>query len=265
MSYNYYDSNLRISQRSILDDSNVFYTFTRDGLNRISGISATAPGTVPSLRVLAYDVNDRISSRTDALGITTTYLYDDFGQLINLSSPESGTWITNYDSAGDVIAVSDPSSSGRQTSYQYDTLGRRVNAHTVTSATNQPPGADDVSYIYDETGVIGGTTNMQFSNSTGRLTSVLASGNHNSAWGAALNGQSLIPIETHFSYDFAGRTSAEVNVRGSDPFVAGVWPTTITSYTWGPDHELQSMTYPDGQIGAVRSVVGIEGGVVSGC
>ena len=238
-----YDGNLRISNRSILDDPNVFYSFGRDSLNRISGITATAPGTVSTLRVLNYDINDRINSRTDTLGNVTTYLYDDFGSLIQLSSLEAGTWITNYDTAGDVTAVSDP--SGRQTAYQYDTLGRRVNVHTVTSATQQPSDADDVSYVYDETGVIGGTT-LQFSNSIGRLTSVLASGNHNSAW--APGGQPLIPIETHFSYDFAGRTTTEVNVRGSDPFVAGVWPTTITSYTWGPDHELQSLAYPDGQI-----------------
>ncbi len=234
-----YDQNGQIQWRTILQDTASVYSYTRDQFNRVAGIGTEVPYSYAST-LLTHDVNDQITSRTDPLGNVTTYLYDDFSHLIKLVSPDAGTWISNYDAAGNVTSSRDP--LGTIATYSYDNLNRRT--QFVTTSSSPISSSDNITYVYDETGEIPGSNGQQYSNTAGRLTSVLAVG---VSWDIGSN--VITPsINTHFTYDFRGWRVAEIDERGADPNLPGAFSAGPTSYTWGPNHELLNMTYPDGEI-----------------
>jgi YD repeat-containing protein len=248
-----YDAMARLSTRRTLDSSNNVCTgqnctntfaYDNDGIlnNQVeAGLNTTsyqldALGritqiTLPTTKysTIAYDINDRPTQRWDPKSSVnggsggtrlTTYLNDDFGQLLKVVSPDIGTWLRNYDAAGDLYTEEDALAS--TTTYSYDLARRRTQV--------QPPvSSDAVSYTYDETGTIGG---VNYTNTTGRLTSIAAtdpSSNH---------------ITQHYSYDFLGRVVDDVSERGA----SGSLTYADTHYAWGLNGELTSMTYPDGLV-----------------
>jgi YD repeat-containing protein len=200
-------------------------TYGRDALERVNKI------TLPTSKysTLTYDLNDHMASRRDPKDShnggsggnsrLTTYLYDDYGRMVSMTSPDNGAWLYNFDLASNRVSAKDP--AGQQTTYSYDLANRRTGV-TETGAAN-----DGLAWVYDETGTIGG---YSYTNTKGRLTSMQArdpSGNR---------------IFSHNSYDFAGRVITQVEERGTNAS-----PTyKALQYTWGNDSEPTLITYPDG-------------------
>ena len=58
---------------------------------------APAPSSV--VTQYAYDNEGQLRSVTDGRGLTTTYTYNGFGDVISRSSPDTGTSTFTYDSA----------------------------------------------------------------------------------------------------------------------------------------------------------------------
>lgn len=135
-----------------------------DPLGRLSQAIANQGG-INATTQLAYDANDHVTSIIDPKGLTTSYTYNGLGDLLQLTSPDTGTAINTYDAAGNLQSQQD--ARGRVTGYLYDALGR-LTAQTVPTATQnvyfdfdvpQPDctgaeqfGAGRLSRIRDESG-----------------------------------------------------------------------------------------------------------------
>lgn len=163
------------------------YTYQYDALGRMTGITDPRTGQA----ILHYDSHGRVNwvqdaasnrtsyaydletgrkiAETNALGYTTFYAYNDWGQVTNLS----GTAI--YPSA-----------------YVYDDFGRRTELHTWRDASGNP---DITRWLYDQAS--GELTNKFYAD--GRGTSYT----YNEA-GQLSEREWARGIVTMYSYDFAG-------------------------------------------------------------
>ncbi|WP_169923922.1 RHS repeat-associated core domain-containing protein [Sulfurifustis variabilis] len=95
-----------------------------------------------------YDVNDRLTRVTAPKSasetVTTQYVYDDLGNLLQEISPDRGTMTYTHDEAGNVLTQTNALS--QVTTYTYDALNRPLTQ--TSSATNTPA----YSYAYDTCG-----------------------------------------------------------------------------------------------------------------
>lgn len=158
-----------------------------------------------------YDANDNLTKVTDPKGLDTTYTYNGFGDLVQLSSPDTGVTTYTYDSAGNRASQTD--ARGITTTYQYDALNRLTQVGYPTSSLN-------VSYTYDVTQPVcqAGETF-----SVGRLT-LMVDGSGS----------------TQYCHDRFGQVVRKVQTTN------GVALTLQYAYTKGG--QLQAMTYPDGTV-----------------
>ncbi len=158
-----------------------------------------------------YDANDNLTKVTDPKGLDTTYSYNGFGDLVQLSSPDTGIATYTYDSAGNRASQTD--ARGIATTYQYDALNRLTQVGYPTASLN-------VSYTYDVTQPVcqAGETF-----SVGRLT-LMVDGSGS----------------THYCHDRFGQLVRKVQTTD------GVALTLQYAYT--KSGQLQAMTYPDGTV-----------------
>jgi len=138
------------------NDQNIITTYTLDALGRLLIIT----DTVGQTRSTAYYKDGQVQSLTDVLGVITQYRYDQARRRVMVvqsytagTFTDPATWVwntgssawqdgkgnaitfgsnndqnsivqTEYDKAGQVIAIRDP--NGNRTTYSYDKLGRRT-------------------------------------------------------------------------------------------------------------------------------------------
>jgi YD repeat-containing protein len=224
-----YDGNGNVTSVGNSTDRATIYTL--DPLNRVVTIQNKDGG----LATLGYDVNDHIVSRRDPLDSQnnggqggsrlTTYFYDDFGCVVEVSNPNIGSWASNYDSAGNLVASQD--ATGAIIVYQYDLVNRRT---AVLNAAGLSPN-ENVSFTYDETGLIPNYPSATFSNTQGRLSSVTTSDRvSNFAYG--YRGDVLLDVETSYNDLIQDTNSTKIMQYGRQ---AG-------------SSRLDSVTYPDGLV-----------------
>ncbi len=79
---------------------------------------------------------------TDQRNLTTSYVHNGFGEVIQAISPDTGETVYEYDSAGNPVKRTD--ARGVVTEWTYDALGR-----ALTMAFPDSP-AEDVAYAYDD-------------------------------------------------------------------------------------------------------------------
>ncbi|NCY01809.1 MAG: hypothetical protein EBX36_02600, partial [Planctomycetia bacterium] len=133
--------------------------FFHDGLGRpvatvdafgpdwsITAVPDVVPAAVTANVVrTTYDARGRLASRTDALGRTTDYGYDNLDRMISETGPAAAAGTARpvtrfaYDAAGQRTSVTDP--LGGVTGFAYDPLGRRTR---VTDASGNV-----TRYAYD--------------------------------------------------------------------------------------------------------------------
>jgi RHS repeat-associated protein len=161
-----YDSSNRLSAVTHDDSTTIAYTYdgsghqltvkderhsspnttnTYDAAGRLSkvtqALSTATGGTITTQ--YGYDINGNLTSVTDPNGNVTSYVYDDFGQLISQVSPVTGTTTSSYDLAGNTISTTDANQA--TTVRTYDALNRITSA--VSSRTGLP--TETVTYTYD--------------------------------------------------------------------------------------------------------------------
>lgn len=137
-----YATDGRVLQQT--NGNDVTSNFSYDQLKRLTAITNDVDGinqaTANSQNLMSYDVHNNQTQVTDANGNTTSYEYDDLGNLLSESSPDKGNWTYAYDAGGNRITVID--AKQQVFNYQYDDYNRIL--LTDTAGTKQ-----DISYFYD--------------------------------------------------------------------------------------------------------------------
>lgn len=132
---------------------NTFYKY--DPASRIKEVSqtlATAAGGVITTQY-GYDRDGNLTSVTDPNGNVTTYVYDDFGQMLRQVSPVTGTTTYSYDVGGNLLTTTD--ANGATTTRMYDALGRARNATSTRNAQTE-----SVIWTYDAPQALGRLATM---------------------------------------------------------------------------------------------------------
>src|SRR5262249_49374407 len=107
-----YDSNERLIEKVLPDNTHVHFAYTPAGL-RIQAGAAT----------FAYDARDQLIEETKADGESLFYTYDTVGNRISVTTPEGVTTYT-YDALNRLETVTAP--DGGVTTYTYDAVGNRA-------------------------------------------------------------------------------------------------------------------------------------------
>ncbi|MGK9142421.1 type IV secretion protein Rhs [Xanthomonas euvesicatoria] len=181
-----------------------------DPLNRLSRTLQDVAGIKADTK-FAYDALDNLTKVTDPKGLDTTYEYNGFGDLVKLTSPDTGVTSYTYDSAGNRATQTD--ARGNTTAYSYDALNRLTKVTYPTTSLN-------VTYTYDatQTACASGETV-----SIGRLTKMQDGG-----------------AITQYCYNRFGNLVRKVQTSNGTALVLRY------DYTIGG--QLRRMTYPDGAV-----------------
>ncbi|MDO0818604.1 RHS repeat-associated core domain-containing protein [Xanthomonas campestris] len=229
-----------------------------DPLRRIAHTLQDVGGlTVETTKQL--DALDRVTSVIDPKGLTTRYDYNTLGDLIKLTSPDTGSTSYGYDSAGN--RVLEATARGVKISSSYDALGRLIKLSYPTNAFN-------VVYTYDSASA---SCQAEESFARGRLASIKDSSGVTeycyNGFGDLVskrqttNGKSLA---LRYGYTLAGRLSSVIypdgakidyvrNSLGQATEVGytssgGVRQILLTNATYLPQGPVLGWTYGNGRI-----------------
>ncbi|NIJ75622.1 RHS repeat-associated protein [Xanthomonas campestris] len=181
-----------------------------DPLNRLSRTLQDVAG-IKADTTFDYDALDNLTKVTDPKGLDTKYAYNGFGDLVKLTSPDTGVTSYTYDSAGNRATQTD--ARGNTTAYGYDALNRLTKVTYPTSGLN-------VTYTYDVTQTAC-TSGETFS--IGRLTKMQDGG-----------------AITQYCYNRFGDLVRKVQTSNSKALVL--------RYDYTVGGQLRRMIYPDGAV-----------------
>lgn len=119
-------------------------TYDYDAGGRLAAVTQTltsAPSGVTTS--YTYDAHGNLASVTDPNGNLTSYVYNDFGEMIRQVSPVTGTTTYVYDASGNLVSTTD--ANGAMNTRTYDALNRPLSS--VASRSGVP--AESVSWTYD--------------------------------------------------------------------------------------------------------------------
>lgn len=204
--------------------------------------SYTPPGAtdpLPGKLTRAYDAAGNLASETDALGRTTSYTYDQFGNLSKATLPAPGDGAAapvstfTYDLLGEQLSATGP--TGTRTEATYDDLGRQVTSTVLERRPAQ--GAFTTTYTYDDAGNLratksptGLTTSGTYNAAGDPLTVTdTAGGVTTHAYGPTGLPTTVTTPQgrtTHTAYDLAGRATGVRDENGAGT----VLRTTSSSY-----------------------------------
>ncbi|MBB5881286.1 RHS repeat-associated protein [Xanthomonas arboricola] len=181
-----------------------------DPLNRLSRTLQDVAG-IKASTTFDYDALDNLTKVTDPKGLDTKYEYNGFGDLVKLTSPDTGVTSYTYDSAGNRATQTD--ARGNTTAYGYDALNRLTKVTYPTTSLN-------VTYTYDvtQTACASGETF-----SIGRLTKMQDGG-----------------AITQYCYNRFGDLVRKVQTSNGKALVL--------RYDYTVGGQLRRMTYPDGAV-----------------
>lgn len=198
-------------------------TYTRTG----EVLSVTGPS---GLRTEAtYDDLDRQITATvlerypTARTLTSTYGYDDAGNVTTITSPGGNTVTNAYDAQGQLLQVTD--SSGVKVSYGYDSAGRQVRTADGRGRTERVD--------YDQFGQVTSTSDLAADGTVLRRQTYTYD-----AAGNRLSSTSPLGITTTYHYDALDRLVSQV-----EP----VTSTTSITTTFGYDLAGNQTRYTDGR------------------
>lgn len=242
-----YDPNSNLT--SATDPLSNQWTYTYDALNRLS--TRTDPNS--GVTTWTWDAHNRLTSVQDANGNSTTYVRNGFGDVIGITSPDTGSTVLRWGKDSDLrqivlnggqtanltydaddrnLTVSYPADSTLNISKTYDQGGHGYGVGRLTSVTDQV-GSD--SFTYDKRGNITGESRVI----TGEGTLTTAT-----TFDAASRISGITyPSGTAVSYtrDSMG------NVSEIDATPPGGSATTIANtFTWYPFGPEKKLTYGNG-------------------
>jgi YD repeat-containing protein len=104
---------------------------------RADGIAATLAGSGDIAARFAVNNAGSLTSYTDARGLNSAYTYDDFGRLVRVNSPDSGTTIFRYDAADHLTSKSIAFGTAEVSTveYKHDPAGRVIEQRTAEGTT----------------------------------------------------------------------------------------------------------------------------------
>jgi len=209
----------------------------------------------------SYDQYGRLTSRTDARGVTVSYGYDVLNRVTTLTHP-NGVNSYSYDAVWRLATVTDPTGT---TSYSFDVLSRITGittpqgsvGYTYNDANQRTSltllGSRTISYNYDTTGRLAslndwtsGAINYTF-DGDGLLTGLSRSNGVTSAYGydnagrltnISHDGPGGNLLFTNYTLDQNGNRVAMASNAGTD------------SYTLDALNRLTNATYPNGDTAA---------------
>jgi len=221
--------------------------------------TCTIRGTISN----TFDNNGNVLTRTDELGLTTTYTYDsnndvtsitqptvsagtptttytynNFGEVLTSTDPLGNVTTNTYDAHGNLLSVATPAPSGNTgasvTQFTYNSLGELTQIqdplHRVTTMTYTSAGL--IASIIDPQG---NTTSYGY-DSRGNRTSVTDALNHTTTFtydsGSRLT-QITYPDTTtaSFTYDYRGRRITATDQNGKTTTYAYDAADRLTSVT----------------------------------
>lgn len=185
----------------------ILVTNEYDALSRVAKVSN--PSSIGGETTFVYDVLDNVVSVTDAKGLTTTYETNGFGEVRQVTSPDTGVTSYTYDEAGNRLTEvrAEDALAGRTVVYAYDGLNR------LTSIDYEDDTLD-VTFSYDETAA--------GQNGLGRLTTI--------------DDESGL---TQYRYDLRGNVIEVSTTRDAIAHTTG--------YAYNGADRLTQMTYPSGR------------------
>jgi RHS repeat-associated protein len=190
---------------TVQDPLNRVTTSQYDALQRLKQVTSPAP--VSAVAQYGYDGLGQLVSVTDPRGLATTYTISGLGDTTQQASPDTGTSVTTYDVAGNMLTQVD--AKNQTTTYTYDALNR-VSSVTFHDGSKH-------NYTYDS-----GTYGI------GRLT------------GISELDPALAPVaQLAYGYDQSGRVVSDART------VNGISYTT--GYRYDSAGRRDRITYPSGR------------------
>lgn len=192
------------------------------------GWSTEITNKLGQTKTLHHDAFDRLASVDETLAgqtLTTSYQYDDLGNLVLLTDALGNTRAHSYDMAGRRLSQGQWRKTGAPTlatTFTYDSNGNVL--------TQTDPRGQSITYTYDDL--------------NRPLTETSSAGTNTYSYDTALNGigrlaSVAVPgLTKAFSYDIAGRPTSESHTIGTENFL------TQRSFDWRG--QLVGITTPDG-------------------
>ena len=240
-----YDAGHQLTQMVLPSGRVVDYT--RDAVQRISGINATINGTQSSIvSNIAYNADNQVTARTYGNGLVDTRSYDLQNRLLQQSTGTVDNVSYSYDLNGNVLTRNPTTVSHsysydvldriigdtldlNTTNYTYDANHNRLTAndgtqttnYTVTNNSNRLASINTTSISYDANGNIidDGSGRTYTYNDTNRLEQVVdnsvvtATYTYNAAGQRKIKTTSSDTIVYH--YDLSGNVVSETTTAGS--------------------------------------------------
>ncbi|HEX6641193.1 MAG TPA: RHS repeat-associated core domain-containing protein, partial [Thermoanaerobaculia bacterium] len=141
-----YDAEDRVA--TIRDENhaapNTAYAY--DPAGRLATVTQTLAGAPDGVIAThyAYDIAGNLVTVTDPNGNVTSYVYDDFGQMLAQQSPVTGTTTYAYDGAGNLTRTTD--ANGAATERTYDAANR-----VLTAVSSRDEETETVTWTWDNT------------------------------------------------------------------------------------------------------------------
>jgi RHS repeat-associated protein len=262
-----YDSSNRLATVTHADNSTVAYTYDGSGklltirderhalpnttnaydpagrLSKVTQVLSSAPGGTINTQY-GYDIDGNLTAVTDPNGNVTSYVYDDFGQMIKQVSPVTGTTTYAYDLAGNLALATD--ANGATTTRTYDLLNR-VSAAISTCGENET-----VTWTYDasvsgQNGVGRVATMIDPSGSTSyaydrrgllrREDQMIGSWSTSTAYQYDADGNRAVLGNLQYTYDYAGRPLT-VSRRGCPTCTPDFIVASTAYLPFGPETDL---------------------------
>jgi RHS repeat-associated protein len=181
-----------------------------DALNRLRSVTQPKPTPSDPNPVTQFGVDglDQLTSVTDARSLATSYTVNGLGNLTQQVSPDTGTTINTFDTAGNVLTSKD--ARGKKTTYTYDGINRLIQAKYSDGT---------ITYYYYDEGA----------NGVGHLTRVVDPG----------------PVTTTWTYTTQGRVASKTQQLTAGGATRTHTLQYAYNPTTG---QLSSITYPSGRV-----------------
>jgi RHS repeat-associated protein len=219
----------------------VSLTYGYFGDGQVKSVSSSDPNVPTTL--YTYDKLGRLASIQDGTQSPFTFGYNSLGQLNSINRPNGVVDALSYNASGDLTnrddTVNTPNGPTVVARYDYGidpVTGRRASMTDNSGTTN---------YTYYDNGWLQSATHPAGSGIANETYTYDAAGNRSSgSTTSTYDAADRIQSDGTFVYTFDG----EGNLLSKTPAKGGPG----TSYSWDSDHELRSITYPDGTSSAFR-------------
>jgi YD repeat-containing protein len=281
----FYDAAHRLTQIADSVGNKIVYTLDLVG-NRVKEEVFDPSNILAQTRSRVYNSLSRLTQEIGAAGQTTTYAYDNQGNLTSIDGPLPGTvdvTTNGYDALNRLVTMTDPNSG--QVNYGYNAIDQMTSVKDPRNLTTSYA-YDALSNLNQLTSPDTGSTQNSYDSAGNLLTQIDAKGQTTSYTYDALNRVTSISYATDptlnvsFTYDQGvnglGRLTGVSDSTGTISYVyeihgrlatetrviGGVSYTT--AYSYDSAGRLASMTYPSGrQIVYARDGLGRVSGITT--